>query len=257
MRPFKNQGWMYFEMMQGIMFSTAACGSHVYQPTQASPATTTTYDNTDNANDRTDDTKIPNVTSGTIAAVIGKYADETGAAAVRNSTAPMDIDEDSSVILPCPPSSTGKRTHSTMSLNSEKPPLTISDSLSLSASPSSNPSPKKQQKGSHTSGSRPSSSRLSGSCPSSSRLSGSRLSQDSHDFRKTMPSQSSMATKITPAVAMVAMQSQIGRLTDVFKKTMATPEDATAAQQSLAITRLQELDDGLIMDDKIKLIGLF
>jgi hypothetical protein len=53
------------------------------------------------------------------------------------------------------------------------------------------------------------------------------------------------------------MQSQIGRLTDVFEKTMATPEDGTAHQRSLALARLQDQDDGLSMDEKVKLVGIF
>jgi hypothetical protein len=56
---------------------------------------------------------------------------------------------------------------------------------------------------------------------------------------------------------MVAMQAQIGRLTDIFEKSMTTPADGEASQRSLAITRLQDVDDNLSMSDKVKLIGLF
>lgn len=56
---------------------------------------------------------------------------------------------------------------------------------------------------------------------------------------------------------MVGMQALIGRLTDVFEKSMMTPENGVASQRSLAITCLQDVDDDLSMSDKVKLIGLF
>lgn len=56
---------------------------------------------------------------------------------------------------------------------------------------------------------------------------------------------------------MVGMQAQIGRLTDVFEKSMMTPENGVASQCSLAITHLQDVDDDLSMSDKVKLIRLF
>ena len=35
MKTFMNKGWEHYKKMQGILFSTAACGSHKYQPAQA------------------------------------------------------------------------------------------------------------------------------------------------------------------------------------------------------------------------------
>ena len=67
----------------------------------------------------------------------------------------------------------------------------------------------------------------------------------------------STSAKINLAAAMVGMQAQIGRLIDVFEKSITAPEDGRAAQCSLAIARLQEIDDKLSMDDMVKLIGLF
>ena len=46
---------------------------------------------------------------------------------------------------------------------------------------------------------------------------------------------------------MVGMQAQIGRLTDVFEKSMTTPADGKASQCSLAIACLQDRDEDLSM----------
>ena len=56
---------------------------------------------------------------------------------------------------------------------------------------------------------------------------------------------------------MVGMQAQIGRLTDVFGKSMTTLADNKASQCSLAITCLQDRDNNLSMDNMVKLIGFF
>ena len=56
---------------------------------------------------------------------------------------------------------------------------------------------------------------------------------------------------------MVGMQAQIGRLTDIFEKSMTTPADGKASQHSLAIACLQDMDNNLSMDDMVKLIGFF
>jgi hypothetical protein len=34
MKPFMNKGWEHYDKMQAILFSTAAHGSHIYQPAQ-------------------------------------------------------------------------------------------------------------------------------------------------------------------------------------------------------------------------------
>ena len=56
---------------------------------------------------------------------------------------------------------------------------------------------------------------------------------------------------------MVGMQSQISRLTDIFKKLMSTPDDGIAAKHSLAILQIQEFEDGLIVQQKVKMISKF
>ena len=56
---------------------------------------------------------------------------------------------------------------------------------------------------------------------------------------------------------MVGMQSQISWLTDVFEKSMSTPDDGIAAKCSLAISQIQEFEDGLTVQQKVKMISKF
>jgi hypothetical protein len=145
-----QHGWEYLEAMQGIMFSMAARGSHVYRPTQAPPPATT--DDTDLGTMAT--TSAGEAASVTIA---GEAASSTIAIAISTGggegIAPMVIDEDPSTLLISPVliSSAGKRSHSAMSLSSDESSPPKSGSLSVTTPAPSNPIPKKQQKGSHAS----------------------------------------------------------------------------------------------------------
>jgi hypothetical protein len=56
---------------------------------------------------------------------------------------------------------------------------------------------------------------------------------------------------------MVGMQSQISQLTDVFEKLMSTPDDGMDAKHSLAISQIQEFEDGLTVQQKVKMILKF
>ena len=56
---------------------------------------------------------------------------------------------------------------------------------------------------------------------------------------------------------MVGMQSQISWLTNVFKKSMSTPDDGIAAKCSLTISQIQEFEDGLTVQQKVKMISKF
>ena len=47
------------------------------------------------------------------------------------------------------------------------------------------------------------------------------------------------------------------RLTDVFEKSMTTPRDTTVSKLSLALQKLQDVDDGLSIANKTKLVRLF
>ena len=56
---------------------------------------------------------------------------------------------------------------------------------------------------------------------------------------------------------MVGMQSQISWLTNVFEKLMSTPDDGIAAKRSLTISQIQEFEDGLTVQQKVKMISKF
>lgn len=216
--------------MQAIMFSTAARGSHIYRPAQASQVTATTIN---------DDTG-----SETLITPDSVVAGTSETAGIVESASLMDVDHAALPLPPVPPpvsTNSGKRSHSIMSFESDGPQCSQSDSTPITApsqaSAMLNVVPKKQQKGSGI-----------------SRDSQGSRSRDSQGNQRA---QSFRAAKVTPAVAMVAMQSQIGRLTDVFERSMATPEDGTSSQRSLALSRLQERDDGLSMGEKVRLISIF
>lgn len=56
---------------------------------------------------------------------------------------------------------------------------------------------------------------------------------------------------------MDGIQGSLDRLTDIFASSMMTPEDGTITQRNQAIRFLQEVDDGLSTNDKVKMVSLF
>jgi hypothetical protein len=234
MKPFMNKGWEHYEKMQAILFSTAARGSHIYRPAQAPLAIVCDDD------EPTDPSKA-SIASTSMAAAI---ATASNFAVAATETLPlMDVDDSDNSRVPAtrplvpPPfflpsgsGSAGKRTHSVMSLGSED---VQSVSTEITA-PSANTDPvlKKQAKNSD---------------------------RKSHSSRheSQVYSRALASGKVTQASAMVGMQSQISRLTDVFEKSMSTPDDGTAAKRSLAISQMQEFEDGLTVQQKVKMISKF
>ncbi len=252
-----QRGWPHFEVMQGIMFSTAARGTHVFRPTQAPAQSSSATTAADEDGPAESVTSAGNIISSSVATVINQITESnamsatglsistmTGSSvasaagssivAVAGPGAQMDID-DPSTLLPPQSSNKGKRPHSTIMLDD------ASTSHSPSVPPSDNPPRKKSQKG----------SRIAVSDPHPL---GSHISRS---VRDTPDSQSSKVGKVTQAAAMVGMQSQLGRLTDVFEKSMMTSQDSATTATSLALARVQEIDDGLSMDEKVKLVRLF
>jgi hypothetical protein len=231
--------------MQAIILSTAAHGSHIYCPALASRVVPT-IDDVDDMGSKTLITpqSIAAVPTHTNKAIAAATANSTAGIQVVESAAPMDVDHPVHPQVPLPPTSVNfsKCSHSIMSLESDEP--AIIDPTGSGRSAVLNTAPKKQQKGSGVTVSQDSQPEGTHSC-------NSRNSQGNPN------AQSSCALNVTPAVAMVAMQSQINRLTDVFEKSMMTPEDGTSGQRSLALTWLQERDDGLSMNEKVRLISIF
>ena len=107
--------------MQGILFSTAACGSHIYQPAQVPLAFVC------NDKEPTDLSKTSAATTSMAAAI----ATSSNIVVAATETLPlMDVDNNSHVlstspIVPPPPfllsasGSAGKHTHSVMTLGSQ------------------------------------------------------------------------------------------------------------------------------------------
>lgn len=222
-------------MMQSIMFSTAARGTHIHRPAQSQPASA--LDQLDDEGSTTTVSPLAatvggsaagkkrHVTGGTEIAVT--TAESTQAAIVSSSLSSMDIDHDEDPVIISndsnPTSSFGKRSYAAMTLSDDPSTPIVSER-----------SDKKPNRGRGASRSQSRSHRNANSSLSASKR-----------------------EKVTSASAMVGMQAQIGRLTDVFEKSMKTGSDDGSAKRSLAIARLQEVDDGLSNSDTVKLFKLF
>lgn len=68
---------------------------------------------------------------------------------------------------------------------------------------------------------------------------------------------STRLAKITPATAVVSMQGSINHLTNIFEKSMAQGDDPVVERRSRALQHVQQMEDGLSVNDKDALIGLF
>jgi hypothetical protein len=232
-----NKGWDHHEKIQAILFSTAARGSHIFRPaTQAPPDITVDEEPTD---------LYKASTAATNMAAAISTASNLAVAATETVPGLMDVDNESRVppmnpLVPGPPlsflpsgsGSAGKRTHSVMSFGSEGL-QSVSTEITTPPSVNTDPVSKKQAK-------------------NSDRSHKSRSSRHEIQAHSHAPGSS----KISQASAMVGMQSQISRLTDVFEKSMSTPDDGIGAKRSLAISQIQE-EEGLTVQQKVKMISKF
>ncbi|KAF8804645.1 hypothetical protein BYT27DRAFT_7259124 [Phlegmacium glaucopus] len=101
----------------------------------------------------------------------------------------------------------------------------------------------------------PSSSLLASSEPSRKTSKSSQLTRAS---QQTAIKPSLRVNKMTNAVAMHGIQGTINCLTDVFKKSITSPLDPRAAQQSEAVQPLQaHAQDGLTVAERTKMVKLF
>jgi hypothetical protein len=233
MKPFMNKGWEHYDKMQAILFSTAARGSHIYRPAQVPLAII--------CNDEEPINLSKASTADTSMAAAISTASNLMVAATE--TLPlMDVNNNSRVpsmtpLIP-PPSlssgsgSAGKCTHSVMSLDSED----LHSASTEITTPSTNADPmlKKQAK-----------------------TSDQTLKSHSYRHESLAYGRAPASGKVTQALAMVGMQSQISQLTDIFEKSMSTPDDGMAAKCSLAISQIQEFEDGLMVQQKVKIILKF
>jgi hypothetical protein len=219
--------------MKAILFSTAACGSHIYQPAQAPLAIIC------------DDEEPINLFKASTAATSMAAAISTAsnlAVAAMETLPLMDVDDNSRVpsmtslvppsSLPSGSSSAGKCTHSVMSLDSEG--LHFASTKITTSSTNANPMLKKQAK---------TSDQTQKSCSSR--------------HKSSAYSHAPASGKVTQASVMVGMQSQISQLTNVFEKSMSTPNDGMAAKHSLTISQIQEFEDGLTVQQQVKMISKF
>lgn len=53
------------------------------------------------------------------------------------------------------------------------------------------------------------------------------------------------------------MQGSINRLTDVFEKSMTQGDEPSVERRARALQLMQQIQDGLSVDDKVALIALF
>jgi hypothetical protein len=115
-----NKGWEHYDKMQAILFSTAVCGSHIYQPAQVPLAILC------------DDEEPINLSKAFMAATSMAAAILTAsnlAVAAMETLPLMDVDNNSRIPSTTPlipplslssgSGSAGKHTHSVMSLDSK------------------------------------------------------------------------------------------------------------------------------------------
>jgi hypothetical protein len=140
-----NKGWEHYDKMQAILFSTAAHGSHIYQPAQAPLAII--------CNDK----EPINLSKASTAAISMAAAISTASnlvVATMETLPLMDVNNNSHIpsmtplvpppSLPSGSSSAGKYTHSVMSLDSEG--LHSASTEITTPSTNANPTLKKQAK---------------------------------------------------------------------------------------------------------------
>jgi hypothetical protein len=120
MRAFCTNGWEYFEKCQEIMFSSTACGSHIYHPTTAMPPIF--QNETDEDSTMAVEAVAPKVVTNNVQPVVDNQSITTGSAA-----------DHATLVMGKPSASApGKRPHSLMMTDSN-PQL-----LSTSLTPTSN-----------------------------------------------------------------------------------------------------------------------
>jgi hypothetical protein len=210
MKPFRNNGWAYYDRIQSILPNAGARGRHAFSATQSERPP---------LDDEGSEEGGKEEVSGAVASggkgiegmdVDGETIGERSASGSKRKLSALGVGADDSDTI----ASTGGQ------------PLSIKTS--------SEPARKKIS-----------------SKPSSSSAVASSLVSEKRSRRSTA------AAKITPAVAISGMQGSINRLTDVFEKSLTTPQDTSSNERSQAIRLLQNRDEGLTQDEMVQMILLF
>lgn len=222
MRPFRNTGWPHFTKIQDIVpVGAGARGRHVYRPSKAQLLSS------DKANSDTENRE----------AIISGSTIVEGSTATANtviSESESHIPGKDHIISP-PTSIASKRTHSTMSADSNEPSRADSQASIASSTHALSPDPinKKQMF-----------SRVRDS--SNSSRPGSRESNSAK-----------LGAKVSQATAIIGMQGTINQLTGVFRESMLAPvQDDTMLRRKEALKVLQG-DDGLSVTEKARMAFFF
>lgn len=221
MCPFRNTGWVHYRQVSAIIPSAAATrGAHVFRPTTAPPAII-----------YPDSSNIPQVAgSGSATSDISGM---TGGESTCRDAMVDGIERGATgSSTPAGPSSLlppiqGKQSRAIMSLGSsdpggyrasDSPPTTLSNHVMKSASEDSK-------------------------------------FEDPYFRRSKNLSSTKLATKISPAAAVIGMQGSINRLTDAFEKSLSG--HSSSENRALAIRLVQEREDELSTSNITKMITLF
>ena len=137
MKPFRNKGWDHYILMQEILFSTAARGSHIYQPALA-PAMTPDESNDGKLVTIEVTTNMMQAFSSTSMAAANKIISSDSEVTIANDAA---VPTESAILMDIdrhPASTTsGKCTHSIMSSSNshQSLPETNITSFSINSDP--------------------------------------------------------------------------------------------------------------------------
>jgi hypothetical protein len=228
MQPFRNREWPHYDKMHVIMLNVRARGSHAFRATNVAlppPIDEEAGQETVGGMGITEEALAARQMAAEFAA--GVHEGGSGNVAGTSSSANMPLDDTLSST-----NSTNKRKYSTMSTQAETTSIN-SGSVRASGSP------------------------ITSSFTASSDRKGKRSRSASKQNMVIASTSSRIAKAVTPAIAISGMQGSINQLTDVFERSMVTPEDGSVAHRNRAQERMQEVDDGLSTDDKVSMIYLF
>jgi hypothetical protein len=235
MRPFRNEGWKYFEKLDEIMPNTSARGTYAFSAMNTG------------ATSAPDEPEEEDEEAGDAPGAAGSSSQDGGA---NNDAMEVDRDGDSTLIS----ASTSKRKltsdDDTITLNFGEPPtssVNTSTTSFQSSKASSGPSKKKNTK---------STSSISTSIKSKPKGAPSRRSKASSSISSSSRAGGSRTSgKLSSDLLVHDMQGSINMLTSTVRDSMETDPITKVRQE--AVRLLQTRDDGLSPDQKILLFHKF